>query len=902
MNAALLSGKIRVPAPPRTLVPRPGLRRILEEGLARPVVLVSAPAGFGKTSLAAEYLACLREGERGREGGTALRAAWLSLDPEDDDPVRFWASVAASLDRAEAEAGGGPGAGETPFRYLSEAASSLQPPSIAELSSSILQAAERSGRRFLLVLDDFHLLSSPAVLDSFARFAERLPESFRLLILSRSDPRLPLARFRARGKLADLRADELRFSDEEAERFLNASLGSGLSSEQAAAIDRKAEGWAAGLQMAALSLARRGDPEAFIRGFSGSDRFVLEFLVEEVLAAQPPELRDFLFASALLDRFCPSLLDEAIHPEGGSEEMLRRLDAANLFLVPLDDEGTWYRYHHLFSETLRARRKTLSLPGERGILLAAAGWHEARKESETAVGLLLRLGEIRRAADLLDTIAYPLLSRGERFTLEALLGRIGREEVLRHPELAQIAAWTLVFAGKAEETDAFLDGLEAATAEMVEGKDKRDLRGAAAVMRAFAALQRGRLATAEAKAGEAEALLGEDRPFARNMVPFVLGSCLRARARLPEAMVQVERFVGQALAWGDVWNMMMAFYEGSLTARCRGRLALAEDYYRRSLAELSRRGIGNFGSSCKVHGNYAELLYERNELERIEELLRRYADGGEDWVLPTDILVALSPLVKARIATGDLSGADELLERAARIEAKTGIFPRIKVLFRDLRIRRSIAAGAPVAPAAPDYPPELVAEAQSVEASDLRLLCALGRFPEAAERAGRLAAAAMAGGGLSLFIEAKAVEAVARSGAGQAAGAGKALAEALRAALGEAFVRTFVDLGEGMRRLLADLRASGGEEGEGADLRAYAARLLSAFPAGERRGRTAELVSEREKEVLILLAEGSTNREIAEALFISEGTVKTHVHHLAEKLEAKSRGAIVQRARVLGIL
>lgn len=894
MNAALFSGKLRVPSPPKNLIPRPGLRHILEEGLSCPVVLVSAPAGFGKTSLAAEYLAARKETPQDR---AALRTAWLSLDPEDEDPVRFWALVAASLHRAEEEAG----TGESPYRHLMEEACSAQPPSIAEISASILQAAETAGRRTLLVLDDFHLLSSRAVLDSFARFAERLPGNLRLLILSRTDPRLPLARFRARGMLADIRADDLRFSVEEAESFLRKSLGDLLSRDQAAAIDRKAEGWAAGLQMAALSLSRRVDPEAFVRSFSGSDRLVLEFLVEEVLAALTPEVRDFLFASSLLDRFCPALLDEAVRPEGGAEEMIRRLEAANLFLVPLDDEGTWYRYHHLFSETLRSRRRTLGLEGEREILLAAARWYEDRKEPESAVGILLQAGETRRAAAILDKIAYSILARGERFTLEARIERLGRDIVLGHPELAQIAAWTRVFAGKSEEIDAFLTSLEEAAAALPEGKVRKDLTGAAAVMRAFAAVQGGQLSAAETKAREAEGLLGEDRPFARNIIPFVLGSCLRMRGRYPEAMVQVERFIGQARAWGDIWNIMLAYYEGCLTARCMGNLALAEEYYRRSMEELSRRGVRGFGSSCKVHGNYAELLYERNELERIEGLLYRYMDGGDDWVLPTDILVALSPLVKYRIAIGDLDGAGELLERAARIEGSTGIFPRIKVLFRDLRIRHSIAAGAPCAPPAPDYPSDLVSEAQAIEAGDIRLLNALGRYAEAAERASRLAGAVRSGGGAALYIEVKALEAVARAGAGDGESSRAALAEALRAADGEPFVRSFLDAGDGMRHLLADFRADGREAPE---LRAYAERLLAAFPAAARRGLAPEpsLVSAREREVLALLAEGSSNKEIADALFISEGTVKTHVHHLAEKLEAKSRGAIVQRARVLGLI
>lgn len=940
MNASLLSTKIRVPQPPRALVPRPALMARLEEGLAAPLVLVSAPAGFGKTSLAAEFLASLRA------AASPLRAAWLSLDAEDDDPVRFWAAVAAALDKAAREGaigsggaagsgyaaslggaansggaavqaeGRGPGgaeAGASPFAALAADLASPQPPPVAEITASILEAAASSGERHLLVLDDFHLLSSTALLDSFARFVERLPEGLRLVVLSRADPRLPLPRLRARGAVAELRADDLRFGPEEAERFLAQALGGRLSVDQAKAIDEKAEGWAAGLQMAALSLSRRADPEAFIRSFSGSDRFVLEFLVEEVLAAQAPWLRDFLFASSVLDRFCAPLLDAVLPTAapgllaeaGGAEEALRRLDAANLFLVPLDDEGLWFRYHHLFADALRARGRSLGGLREAEILRGAASWHEERGGLEAAAGLLVRAGERGRAADLLARIAYGLLARGERATLESRIAQVGEAEVLTRPELAEAAGWSRVFSGKAAETDAFLERLEAAAAGLPAGRARDDLSGAAAAMRAFACVQRGLLREAEAAARRAEPLLGADRHFSRNIVPFVLGSCARMRGDLRGAEGIMREFLRRSREWGDLYDMMMAYYEVCLTARLMGRLGEARAAYREAMAELGRRGARGFGSACKVHGNYGEILYERGELDALDALLEGHLDGGEDWNLPTDILVALSPAVKSRIARGRLAEARELLRRAGLIEARSGTFPRVAVLFRDLRARLSIAEGAPAAPPPADFPPELVAAAQAARATDLRVLLASGSPAEAARGASALAAEALSGGGLALFVEAKALEAAALAASGEEKKALAALGEALAPAREEGFVRSLVDLGEGMRRLLS-LGLEEGREGRLAPADAvYARRLLGFFPPdGAARPAAAPegLASARELEVLGLLAEGLGNREIASRLFISEGTVKTHVHHLAEKLEARSRGAIVVRARALGLL
>ena len=912
---------------------RPRLVKALDAALALPLTLVSAPAGFGKTSLGAAYLACLLARQACATGPLVadlklpLGLAWLSLDDEDDDPVRFWDLVVAALGNAEvkspaesqAESRAGASAGmDADFAGIAESIHSMHPPSANELSSAILNLVEGQKKSFILVIDDFHLVSSPVVLESFGRFVERLPDTVRLILLSRVDPPLPLARFRARGTIAELRTDDLRFLPDEADAFLQAVLGGRITVEQAMAIDSKAEGWAAGLQMAALSLARKADADAFIRGFSGSDRFVLEFLMEEVLAAQPDEVREFLLASSCLERFCGELCEAVALPScdpqqdgpGCGSEMIRRLEASNLFIVPLDDEGIWFRYHHLFGETLRARSRCSTDGRGREILHRAAAWHELKGADEAAVGLYLRSGNKEKAADVLDRIAYTILSKGGRSALEARIVEVGEPIAFRRSELAEVAGWAQTFSGNPVGTEAFLDRLEAAAEGMPTPRAVSDIRGAVLTMRAFVFMKRGMLEESIACAAKARELLSPGRLFSLSMVPFIYGTYWRMKGNYPKAMSSFIEFDDLAWSWGEIWTMMMASFELCVTARYMGRLTEASEYYQKAMAEVKRRGITGFGSDCKVHGNYAEILYERNQLDEVETLLTAYRDGGEDWILPSDVLAAMSPLIKSRLARGQHEEARVLLEQAAVIESNYRIFPRLTVMYRDLRARLAIVAGGSLSQPT-QHPPfglELIAVCQAVEATDIRLLIAgnpaggAGRT-QAARRASTLADAAHENGGQALFIEAKVLQALALWPDEEQAY--QALAEALVPGMAEGFIRTFVDAGPGITEVLQCFVDAPGVD---SSLRSWAATILAVCNGtgsqpGLPKSTTSRFeISPREMEVLQVLAEGCSNREIADRLFISEGTVKTHLHHLTEKLEVTSRLAIVAKAREAGLV
>lgn len=920
MNSFIASTKTRIPSPPRLLVRRSRLTTLLDQALESKIVLISAPAGFGKTSLAAEYFAFRTEKQ-----SVKIPVAWVSIDASDDDPVRFWSCISTALERVSrddwkcspvlVQSGADPEPADPDNK--AESFVSFQPPSVSDLAQALLVRIDERNKPVFLVLDDFHLVQSRAILESFSWFIERLPQDCRILLLSRRDPPLPLPRYRARGMLAELRARDLRFEADEAEAFFQVTGIPSLSREQSRIIDEKTEGWVAGLQMAALSLAGKRDPEVFVRNFSGSDRFILEFLVEEVLAAQNDDVRNFIFDSALLGKFNAELCDASFSPAAGAAEMLRRLESENLFLVPLDDEGNWYRYHHLFAETLDARRRGRDPQKDLCILEQAATWYLERNQREQAVRHLIKAGKQEQAAAILDSVSYTLLARGERVTLQTLIEGIGEKALLTRPELAETAGWASVFSGHKERAIAFISRFSASSERHADEGTRKDILGVAGAMRAFMQLQTGNLALATESAQEADSLLSGNHIFARTIIPFILGSVDRISCRYNEGLRHIHEFSRLSREWGELWNMMMASYELCLSYRLMGKLQEAAEVYSEAMGLARNSGIPGFASSCKVHGNYAEILYEWNELEKLDTLLAPYLDGGENWLLPTDILTTLAPAIKSAIARKDHHTAGVLIEKASVLESKAIIFPRIKTIHRDLRARAAIARGdAALAPQLPSgLNPDMRALVLAEEMTDIRVLMALGVHEEAAHRALCLAQECEDQGGLALGIEAGAAAAIGLSLSGNEAVAKITLEHWLEIAAAPGFIRTFMDFGEPMRELLARTVPLPGSSGEAA------LRILLAFeeetgPEGSSRPQsgglekpvptenpyTLDSPSPREREVLKLLALGLSNREIGEQLFISEATVKTHLHRLSTKSGARNRLALVNLARHSGLI
>ena len=888
MGFPLLLSKTRIPKPQKGLIPRPMLSGRLGEALSHPLVLISAPAGFGKTSLAAQYIA-------GLGPGTDILPAWISLDAEDDDPIRFWSVTATAFDRALQTLGDpcmpSPSTPSpstpSPFTSISDAAHSHQPPGDLELASAIIDGVLSTGKKFIFVLDDFHRLHSERILTSFTRFLEGLPEQLRVILLSRTDPPLPLARFRARGLMTEFRAQELRFDFAETQTILRETLGADLPAGQVQAIEDKTEGWGAGLRLAAISLQRRADREAFIRGFSGNDRLILEFLTEEVLALQPEETRIFLLTSAVLDRFCADLcdvlLDTGLIPHSsayrprGSAESLRRVEAENLFLVPLDDEGTWFRYHHLFAHTLRARLRVLDPGAEQRLLAVAASWHEAKGDLETAMALYLRAGLRDQAARLLEGIDY--LARGELGTLISRLDELGEEAVFSRPKLMDLPGWTKALAGKFSEAAAYMAKAQP-WLDTLDDEGRRYVRGSFASLEAFMGFLRGNIGVALQKTKEADSLLGPDAYYPRSIIPYIEGSVHRMEGRFDQALSAFGRLESIGHSRGSIWTISAARYEVGITYYYMGDLSLAAETLASAIADAESRGAGRFASLAKVRAQYADILYERGEWNQAERQVDAVMESAEKGGIAASLLELYATKIRLLLGKGLVTDTHIYFEKARNLMGSGGVLTRTIADMNDLAFRSSLAAGETswsrhaLQRPAQDCVTERIAQCTDIEEALLR-----GDFGLAHQLSAELAIAARDGAWGAFLVKSMILKSRALTGLRRENEANEVLETALRFGRPRGFLRAFIDYG--------------GTSGP-----ATPADSIVDSAANS----TVGIVSPREREVLALLAEGLSNRAIAGRLFISESTVKTHLYHLSCRWNQPNRVAVLAKARALGIV
>jgi LuxR family maltose regulon positive regulatory protein len=521
----LLATKLYLPPPPPGFVARPRLVDALEAGLARGLVLVCAPAGFGKTALLADWV---RDGRH--------RVGWLSLDAGDNDPARFWRHVIAALDRAR------PGIAGRSAPLLG----SSPPPSFEGVVTALINqlAAQPGQGEVLLVLDDYHLIDAPPVHASLGFLLEHRPPGLRLVLASRADPPLPLARLRARGQLAELRAGQLRFTAEEAAALLRQAAGPALPEAAMAALAARTEGWVAGLQLAALSLRGQEDVAGFVAAFSGSHRYVLDYLTEEVLERQPDEVRGFLLETSMLERLSGALCD-AVTGRPGGQAMLERVERANLFLVPLDEVRGWWRYHRLFADLLRARLQRERPERVPALNRNAAAWSEAHGLADDAVRHALAAGDTAWAARLIERHADALLLRSEGATLQRWLAALPADLAGSRPRLCLVQAFHALAGSDVEGAGPPLDAAERALAEAADepfepsaGKVASllvNVPAAIALGRAILAQLRGDAEGTAAAASQALAKIGEGEWLLDSMTRGFLARAEWLRGRLAEA-------------------------------------------------------------------------------------------------------------------------------------------------------------------------------------------------------------------------------------------------------------------------------------------------------------------------------------------------------------------------------
>ncbi len=822
---AVLSTKLRIPTARRQLVPRPRLTERLRFDTPPRLVLVSAPAGFGKTTLLSEWLT-----------QSTAHVAWLSLDEADNDVRRFLTHLAASLDAPDTDL-----------------------PSEAVMTSLVNHLDALPGET-VLALDDYHVIDTPEIHEAMSFLVDHLPETASVAIATRSDPPLGLARLRSRGELLELRVADLRFTDEEAEAFLNRVMRLELSSDQVTALDARTEGWAAGLQLAALSLRGHDDASAFVEAFAGSHRFVLDYLVEEVLRLQPDNLRRFMLETSVLQQMTGALCD-ALTGSADGQATLETLERNNLFIVALDDERRWYRYHHLFADALRARLAAEQPDRMAHLHGAASRWYVDHELLEDAVAHAIAAGDAERAADLVELALPELRRRRQEHTFRGWLEALPDEVVRRRAMLCTVLAWMRLIEGDLEGVERHLQDAERALTD-------DDLRATIEVYRASVAQARGDAAGTAEHSRRALEFAGPDDHFARSGGAGFLGLAAWAAGDLETAVETFSEAVRSMRLGGMVADALGATVPLAGMWVARGQPATARRLFERALAEAREQpGLATTGD---LHAGLADVLREQGELDAAEQHLEASTALGEYASLLENRHRWFTAMAGIRRAHGDLDGAVEMLDQAEAVYLP-GFFPDVAPIAA-ARARVRIAQGRL------DDASEW-ARGVSDERSYLNEYnrLTLARLEIASGDARSALALLDTGRGA---VEIAMLRALAHQAQGEHEQALSELGRALADGVPAGYVRLFLDEGEPMERLL---RASGSE--------------LVAREAPDVAG-----LSAREVEVLRLLATRLSGPEISRELYVSLNTLRTHTKHIFTKLDVNSREAAVRRAGELGLL
>ena len=919
MSPPLLATKLYLPRERPNRVSRPHLLERLRQGLLPgcQLVLVSAPAGFGKTTLAAEWAYA-----------SGLPAAWLSLDEKDNDPLRFWHYLIAALQTVDPALG----------RDMAVALDAPSPPPVESLLIFLVNDLIQSKKPLLLLLDDYHQIENRAIHEGLNFLLDHNPPDIHIAVMTRADPPLQLARRRARAELVELRAGDLRFTQEETGKFFQNTMRLALGSQDIIALEQRTEGWVAGLQMAAVAMqAQPADRQTFITAFTGDDRYIADYLVEEVLQHQTPEVQRFLLRTSILERFCAPLcdaLDEqtaAPLPANGQEEsaaaILDYLDRANLFLVPLDNRREWFRFHHLFAQLLRQRATQMFDPDEmRAFYMRAAHWHQKHDDPVAAVEYALASGDLEMAAGLMEQLVGFLFIRSELTIMGQWAERLPPAVLARHPSLCVALGWAANATGRLDLCEKLIRLVEnvagLTVAEFLE-MDDAARRGLPAVqlgmlveltvMRSRMELDHGRLAILETYAQILPYLVAErdQEPYIYNepwvLRPPMLFMVAMARELQGQAALAIEGF-GEAAELAEKLNNIhiVALALGHLgqIQFALGRLRDSEATFRRAVAIASRQGeaiSAFFGISYVGLGS---LAYERNDLDAAQQALERGIRLGKLWNSWEVQLPGFISQIRLALAREDLEGARQALSGLAELARNVPavVSPlaeawQARLWLAEGQISRAAAWARTAAADLPGPAADMFVE-RALGAA--RVWLAQNKAAQAVEILAAQSAAAEEAGQCSAWLRLDALRAVALDAAGRRDEALAVLGRVLNQAEEEGYTRSILDEGQPMARLLSAAL----EKGEN---RPVVVRLLAAFPGPTGADESlppglAEMLSPRELEVLGLLATDASNADIASQCYITVNTLKKHTASIYGKLGVSSRLQAVQRARLLKLI
>ena len=863
----VLVTKLFVPPRPVQAIARPRLVEQLDRGLARKLTLVCAPAGFGKSSLLSEWAArCGRP------------CVWVSLDPGERDVQQLLACLVAAVQTVDASIG------VSAWALLQ----ATPPPSAPAVLTALLNDVAEDLSAVLLVLDDYQLVACEPVDEALAYLIEHLPPQMHLALATRTEPALPLARLRARGQLTELRQQDLRFGTPEAAEFLDRTMALKLSAAQVAVLAARTEGWVAGLQMAAIALQGNPDPAQFIGSFSGSHRFLQDFLLEEVLHRQSPAVQTFLLRTSVLGRMCAALCD-AVTQEQAGQSMLAYLERANLFVVPLDPERRWFRYHPLFAELLRLRlaRREPPMP----LLIRASEWYEAQGQDVEAFQQALAAGDIERAIRLIDGNGMPLFFRGAMAPVAASLQGLPPRLLDSHPRLWLMLAWSLMVSGYPTRMAEKLQSAVAALQRSADAAGNPDLWGQVAALKAWVAVARHDVPAIHAEAQQAFEKLHPHNQAMRTAAHCAQGVAFQFegdRAAARQAYLQV---LSAGQTTGNFMFVVVATLGLASIQLAENQLHAAAKTYRDILQQLTDP---SHSVACEAHLGLARICYEWNDLDAAEAHARRSSQLAEPMAsgagLSAEAMLARVLQVRRRFAeAGTLLTHAGMAAHTLRFSSREEEIAGLQA--QDLLRRGEYAAALELA----QRHPLVVATAKA--------RVALGQAAQALPPLLAYRARMAEAGRADEVLKALLAQAVAQQALGNPDGALRALHEALLLGEPGGFVRSFIDEGPAMASLLAALAARG-------TLPDYTAKLLAVWRSAQAPGLDlaqlqrsgVEALSERERDILRLIQQGQSNQGISETLCLSLHTVKWHNQNIFDKLQVKRRTEAVARALALGLL
>ncbi|HKQ08075.1 MAG TPA: LuxR C-terminal-related transcriptional regulator [Blastocatellia bacterium] len=884
MSAQILATKLYIPPPRPKAVLRPRLIERLNEGLHHKLTLISTPAGFGKTTLLSEWVA-----------GCKPPVGWLSLDEGDNDPAQFLAYLAAALQAVAANI----------EKAVAGMLQSPQPPPTEAILTALLNEISAIPDGFVLILDDYHVIDAEAIDRALAFLVEHLPPQMHVVIATREDPQLPLARLRARGQLTELRVADLRFTPSEAAEFLNQTMGLKLSAEDVAALEARTEGWIAGLQLAAISLQGHKDAAGFIKSFTGSHHFVLDYLVEEVLQQQAESVQTFLLRTSILDRLCGPLCDAVLLERSGSgQQTLATLERANLFIIPLDNERRWYRYHHLFADLLRQRlhQSIASSPedAERRINelhIRASRWFEENGLAIEAFHHAAAADDVERAQQLIAGDRIPQHLRGAVAAILDWLKSLPKTVLDARPWLWWRYASLLLVNGQTAGVEEKLQAAEDALRGREAQEEDRNLVGLIAAARAVLALTRYKVDTMLAQSRRALEYLNPDMVISRATAYWTMGYAYLFSRDWAAARRALTEAISLSQASEDIFTAIIATVGLGNVEEAENQLGLAAATYRRV---LQMAGDQPLQIIHEAHLGLARILYEWNDLDAAEQHGRQGLHFARqyDRVIDRFILCEVF-LARLQLARKDVAGAAAILAQASQSVRQPNFAHRAAEVAA-AQVLTFLHQGNLVAA-------ERLAETHQLPISQARVHLARGNAAAALAVLERLRQQAEARGWEDERLKVMVLQSVAYDVQGEQDKALQLLGDALALAEPGGFVRLFIDEGAPMAHLLA--AAARGVMPE------YVGKLLAVFETEKRKSEDqsslppaspaqlgSEPLSRRELEVLRLIAQGLSNQEIGERLFLALITVKGHNQRIFSKLEVRNRTEAVARARELGLL